>query len=208
MRGRGVRVQARRGGKAAEHPIARFRRWFADAQETGAPQPEAVALATATRSGKPSVRMVLLKQVDEHGFVFFTDARSRKGTELRANRRAALAFHWSALGRQVRVEGRVVQVTPAEADAYWRSRPRESQLAASSSYQSARIASRASLIKRWRELAAEYKGREVPRPLTWTGFRIVPSRIEFWTHREHRLHDRELFQRPRGGRWSRSRLSP
>ena len=203
MRGKAVKGS----GVSAGDPIARFRRWFAAARKADIAQPDAMALATADHSGRPAVRVVLLKQADERGFVFFTDARSRKGSDLRENARAALAFHWQPLGRQVRVEGRVVEVTAAEADAYWRTRPRESQLAASSSYQSAQLDSRATLLRRWRALARSLAGRDVPRPPTWTGFRIVPSRIEFWTHRDHRLHDRELFTRRRGG-WVRGRLHP
>jgi pyridoxamine 5'-phosphate oxidase len=203
-----VRIGGRARARSTADPIARFERWFAAARRTGAALPESVALATADRSGRPAVRLVLLKGVDERGFVFFTDGRSRKGRDLAQNPRAALAFHWSALGRQVRVEGRVVEVSRAEADAYWRTRPRASQLAASSSHQSAPLDARADLVARWRELTRAHAGREVPRPRTWTGFRIVPSRIEFWTHRDHRLHDRELFARARGGGWTMTRLNP
>jgi pyridoxamine 5'-phosphate oxidase len=207
MAARRALVKAPSARRRAGDPIARFARWYAAAARAGIAQPDAVALATADRAGRPSVRFVLLKQADRRGFVFFTDARSRKGRELGANRRAALAFHWGAIGRQVRVEGRVVPVAAQEAEAYWRTRPRESQLAASSSLQSAPLSSRAELLARWRALSRELAGREVPRPATWTGFRIVPERIEFWTHREHRLHDREVFTRVAGG-WRTVRLSP
>jgi pyridoxamine 5'-phosphate oxidase len=196
-----------RGAGGAADPIARFKRWYAAAARAGMAQPDAVALATADASGRPSVRFVLLKQADGRGFVFFTDARSRKGGELAANPHAALAFHWGAIGRQVRVEGAVAQVSAAEADAYWRTRPRESQLAGSSSFQSAPLESRGELLARWRSLDRRFTGRDVPRPPSWTGFRITPTRIEFWTHRDHRLHDRELFTRtPRG--WVLARLNP
>jgi pyridoxamine 5'-phosphate oxidase len=142
-----------------------------------------------------SVRFVLLKQIDERGFVFFTDARSRKGCELRANPRASLGFYWQAKGRQVRVEGRVEKVAPAEVDIYWSTRPRQSQLATSASHQDARLRSRAELVARCAQLARKFRGRAVPRPPWWTGFRIRPDAIEFWTHREHRLHHREIYLR-------------
>jgi pyridoxamine 5'-phosphate oxidase len=188
-------------------PIAKFMRWLEDARRLRIPNHEAMALATATRSGKISVRFVLLKGIDERGFVFFTDARSRKGRELRDNPRASFAHYWQPTGRQVRVEGSVEEVTPAEADAYWPTRPRQSQLAASASHQSARLRSRAELLARFARCARKFTGREVPRPSCWTGFRVRPDSIEFWTHREHRLHDREIFLR-RGHRWRRNLLQP
>jgi pyridoxamine 5'-phosphate oxidase len=182
-------------------PIARVRRWFRDAARAGVALPEAVALATATRGAVPSVRFVLLKEASESGFVIYTDARSRKGSELGANPRAALAFHWQPLGRQVRVEGRVRRVSEAEANAYWKTRPRGSQLSAATSRQSARLASRARLVERRRELERQLRGRDIPRPALWTGFAIEPAVIEFWTHRDDRLHHRERFERtPRGWR--------
>ena len=165
-----------------------------------------MALATAAR-GRTSVRVVLLKGIDECGFVFFTDARSRKGRELRGNPHASLAIYWQTKGRQVRVEGRVEEVAPAEADAYWPSRPRQSQLAASASHQSARLRSRAQLLARCALLAKKFRGREIPRPPLWTGFRVRPEAIEFWTHREHRLHDRQIHLR-HGRGWRRYLLQP
>lgn len=189
-------------------PIARFQRWFAAARRHAAiPQPEAMALATADRRGRPSTRVVLLKQADARGFVFFTNAASRKGRELAANPYAALVFHWHPLGRQVRVEGRVEMISAAEADAYWATRPRESQLGGAASAQSAPIASRAAMLARWRALARRYRGAAVPRPPHWTGYRVVPAAIEFWTLRPYRMHDRELFTRTRGG-WRVTRLQP
>jgi len=188
-------------------PIARFRRWFAQAQAAGIEQPEAMAVATVDGSARPAVRMVLLKQVDRDGFVFYTNARSRKGRELAATPRAALVFHWGRLGKQVRVEGRTREVSAAEADAYWASRPRASQLAALASEQSAPLATRAQLLATWRALARRYRGAPVPRPAHWTGYRVIPDAIEFWTHRDHRLHDRELFTRARRG-WRQTRLQP
>ena len=166
-----------------------------------------MALATAGGRGAPSVRFVLLKGADRRGFVFFTDGRSRKGRELRASAHAAVAFYWNRLGKQVRIEGRVEEVSPAEADAYWATRPRASQLAALTSEQSAALASRRALIARWTALRRRYRRRPVPRPPTWTGFRLVPASVEFWTHREHRLHERELFVRTRAG-WRRRLLQP
>ena len=187
-------------------PIARFRRWFA-AAKAQLPQPEAMALATADRRGRPSVRTVLLKHADRDGFVFYTNARSRKGREMAENPWASLVFHWQPLGRQVRVDGRVEPVTAAEADAYWATRPRESQLGGAASDQSDPVASRAALLRRWRELARRYAGKPVPRPPHWTGFRVVPTAIEFWTLRPYRMHDRELFTRTRRG-WRVTRLQP
>lgn len=192
----------------AADPIARFHRWFAAAQRHAQiPQPEAMALATADRRGRPSVRVVLLKQADADGFVFFTNADSRKGREMLANPHASLAFYWHPLGRQVRVEGRVTMVSAEESDAYWATRPRESQLGGAASTQSAPIASRAALLARWRELARRYRDADVPRPPHWTGFRLVPTAIEFWTLRPYRLHDRERFTRTRDG-WRVTRLQP
>lgn len=188
-------------------PVRQFVRWFRRAQRTGTPLAEAMALATTSRTGAPSVRMVLLKGVDARGFVFFTDARSRKGSDLRANPRAALAFHWQRLGRQVRIAGRVTPVSAAEADAYWETRPRASQLAASVSQQSAPLASRAVLLARWRALTRRTGAGPIPRPAAWTGFRVVPAEIEFWTHKAHRLHHRELYVRRRW-RWTRRLLQP
>jgi len=188
-------------------PIARFRRWYRDAWRAGIAQPDAVALATASARGAPSVRFVLLKQADPRGFVVYTDSRSRKGRELAANARAALAFHWQPLGRQVRIEGRVRRVSGAEADSYWATRPRGSQISGASSRQSARLASRASLVARRRALERSLSGEAVPRPPAWTGFRIEPSAIEFWTHRDDRLHHRERFERTRRG-WRLCLLEP
>ncbi len=188
-------------------PIAKFIRWVNDARELQIPNYEAMALATSTANGRPSVRFVLLKGIDQRGFVFFTDGRSRKGRELRANKRASLAFYWQPKGRQVRVEGRVEQVSPAEADEYWLTRPRQSQLAASASFQSAPLRSRALLLARVAALTTRLGGREVPRPHGWAGFRVRPDAIEFWTHREHRLHEREVYVR-RGNVWRRALLQP
>ena len=166
-----------------------------------------IGSVVAGPGGRPTVRFVLLKGVDQRGFLFFTDSRSRKGRELRANPRASLAFYWQPNGRQVRVEGRVEEVVPSEADEYWSTRPRQSQLAASASFQSAPMRSRQSLLARVARLATKHRGREVPRPNVWSGFRLRPDAIEFWTHREHRLHDRELYVRRRN-KWHGGLLQP
>jgi pyridoxamine 5'-phosphate oxidase len=191
----------------AVDPIARFQRWFAQARRSHIKQPDATAVATADAAGRPSVRMVLLKQAGEDGFVFYTNGKSRKGRELAANPRAALVLHWDGLGKQVRVEGPVTEVSAAEADAYWATRLRASQLAALASEQSAPLRTRAQLVANWRALSRRYRGVPVPRPPRWTGYRLVPETIEFWTHRDHRLHDRELFTRT-GRRWTQTRLQP
>jgi pyridoxamine 5'-phosphate oxidase len=170
-------------------------------------QPEATALATAARGGRVSVRFVLLKSADDGGFVFYTNALSRKGRDLAANPRAALVFWWDRIGKQVRVEGRVRRVSAAEADQYWRSRPRLSRLAGAISRQSAPVENRAILVARMEALRRRLRGRGVPRPTHWTGFRIIPDEIEFWTMRAHRLHDRELFTRSARG-WRRELLQP
>jgi pyridoxamine 5'-phosphate oxidase len=188
-------------------PIAKFIRWLEDARALKLPNYEAMALATAAPGGRPSVRFVLLKGIDRRGFVFFTDSRSRKGRELRANPCASVAFYWQPKGRQVRIDGRIEEVAQSEADEYWATRPRRSQLAASASYQSARLRSRASLLARVARLAGKVRGRAVPRPRGWWGFRLRPDAIEFWTHREHRLHDRELYLRD-GNHWRRGLLQP
>lgn len=200
----GARTRAR---PRAADPVARFNRWFRAAARARVPLAETMALATADGGGRPSVRFVLLKRADASGFVFFTDARSRKGVELERRPRAAAAFYWDATSRQVRVEGRIREVSAAEAEAYWRTRPRESRLAALSSRQSATLAGRGALLARWRAFSHRYPDGRIPRPRTWTGFRIIPDTIEFWTRGEHRLHHRELFVRRRGG-WTRTLLQP
>jgi pyridoxamine 5'-phosphate oxidase len=191
----------------ASDPFSQFQHWFTEAQRAGIRLPEAMALATADAQGRPSVRFVLLKSADERGFVFFTNADSRKGAELRDNPRASLAFYWDEILKQVRVDGRVEPVAPSEVDAYWWTRPRESQLAARASRQSARLTSHAHLLARWETLRRRYRGKDVPRPAGWVGYRVVPDAIEFWTHRDHRLHERELFVRTRRG-WKRKLLQP
>ena len=192
---------------ADPEPFAPFQRWFAEAAESE-PLAETMTLATATRDGVPSLRAVLLKGVDPRGFVFYTNMDSRKAEELLANPRAALCFHWKSLQRQVRVEGAVEAATEAEADAYFASRPRESQIGAWASDQSRPLASRGELEAHAAEFTRKFADRpSVPRPPNWAGFRIVPQRIEFWQERPSRLHDRLLFFRD-GDRWRKQRLFP
>lgn len=188
-------------------PLAQFRAWFAEAGSAGLAQPEAMALATATPGGAPSLRMVLLKGADERGFAFFTNLESRKGVELAANPRAALLFHWQPLGRQVRVEGSVVPVPRDEADAYFRSRPLGSRIAASASPQSRPLADRAELERLVAAARDRFPGEDVPLPDHWGGFRVVPDAYEFWQHGEDRLHDRVRYERAEAA-WARTRLAP
>ena len=193
-------------GMTAPDPIAEFQDLFARA---GAREPDAtaMALATADATGAPSVRMVLLKAVDAAGFVFFTNYESRKAAELAANPRAALCFHWPTIGVQVRVEGGVERVTAAESEAYFATRPRESQLGAWASRQSRPLASAEALREEFARISARFAGQPVPRPPVWGGFRVRPQRIEFWHAGEHRLHDRVLYTRAGEG-WTVERLFP
>jgi pyridoxamine 5'-phosphate oxidase len=188
-------------------PIKQFQLWFEDAVAAKLPLPEAMTLATATPDGKPSARMVLLKQVDHDGFVFFTNYQSAKAEQLDANPFAALVFYWAQLDRQVRVEGSVTRTPAEESRDYFRTRPRESQIGAWASAQSQAISSRDALEQRAQELEALYRDREVDCPEHWGGYRLKPERIEFWKSRVGRLHDRILYQRDAGG-WSISRLAP
>jgi pyridoxamine 5'-phosphate oxidase len=192
---------------ADENPIVQFNRWFDDAVAADLLHPNAMTLATVDEGGRPSARVVLLKGVDERGFVFFTNYDSRKGRELAANPIAALVFYWAALERQVRVDGTVAMVTDEESDEYFATRPYGSQIGAWASEQSAVIASREVLEARARELEARYADGNVPRPARWGGYRVAPVAIEFWQGRPNRLHDR-LRYRLEGGAWTRDRLSP
>ena len=190
-----------------DDPVERFQEWFREAEQAGVEVPEAMTLATAAPDGAPSARMVLLKGADEEGFVFYSGYVSRKAGELEANPRAALVFYWRPLGKQIRVEGRVERVSTAESEAYFATRPRGSQLAAWASQQSRSLPSREELERRYAELEREYEGREVPRPPHWGGFRLRPDAIEFWEHRENRLHDRTRYTRARDT-WHSERLAP
>lgn len=188
-------------------PLALFERWFAEARESEPNDSNAMALATATADGRPSARMVLLKGHGPGGFVFYTNAGSRKGREIAANPQAALLFHWKSLRRQVRIEGPLSEVSPAEADAYFHSRARVSQLGSAASDQSQPLDSRETYLARVEELAERYEGQEIPRPPHWTGFRLVPQRIEFWIDRANRLHERRRFTREGEG-WTSTLLYP
>ena len=188
-------------------PLGQFQHWYEHAVAAGVAEPEAMALATATADGVPSVRFVLLKGIDERGVEFFTNYESRKGRELAANPRAALAILWKPLQRQVRLEGPVEVLTGEESDAYFQTRSRGSQLGAWASRQSQPIPDREWLEARLRELEATYP-QTVPRPPHWGGFRLVPEAIEFWEGRPSRLHDREAFTRGVDGAWHSRRLSP
>ena len=189
-------------------PLRQFDLWFEEAKQAGVFEPEAVALATADAGGAPSARMVLLKGFDERGFAFFTNYESRKAADLEANPRAALLFHWKELGRQVRIEGDVERVSPAETAAYVRTRTRESQLGALASPQSRVIGSREELLGLVRELEQRYGGRELPLPERWGGYRLQPRVYELWQHGEHRLHDRLRYRREEAGEWVVERLAP
>jgi pyridoxamine 5'-phosphate oxidase len=188
-------------------PWALFRDWLAEATESEPNDPNAMALATSDRDGLPDVRIVLLKGYDERGFVFYTNSRSMKGSELAENPQAALVLHWKSRRRQVRARGPVTRVEDAEADAYFASRHPESRIGAWASQQSQPLESRAALEAAVAEVSARFPGGEVPRPPHWTGFRIAPLTIEFWQDGAHRLHDRVRFTRADEG-WDRSRLHP
>ena len=188
-------------------PVAQFRRWYAEAEGVLA-MPEAVALATADATGRPSVRMVLAKTFDAGGFKFHTGHASRKGRELAANARGALLFYWAPLGRQVRIEGPVERVPDAESEEYFRTRPRDGQIAAWASSQSETMGSRDELEARVRDYEREFEGRDVPLPPHWGGYRLLPDEWEFWQHRDSRLHDRFRYSRQDGGGWTIERLGP
>ncbi|MDA0708949.1 MAG: pyridoxamine 5'-phosphate oxidase [bacterium] len=189
------------------NPFAQFETWFAEAKTSEPTLAESFALATATGSGVPSVRMVLLKQADETGFVFYTNLESRKAEELAENPKAALLFHWKSLGRQVRIEGSVETVPVDEARAYYDSRPRASRLSAWASPQSKAIPDRNFLVQKVSELEEKYAGAAVPLPPYWGGYRVVPTRFEFWVNRDDRLHDRFVYDKAPEG-WARTLLGP
>jgi pyridoxamine 5'-phosphate oxidase len=190
------------------NPFELFDQWFAEARAAEPNDPEAMALATADMAGRPSVRMVLLKGHGRDGFVFYTNREGRKGGELAANPNAALMFHWKTLRRQVRIEGTVEDVPNDEADAYYATRTRDSQISAWASDQSRALDRRETMEARFAEIARKYEGRPVPRPPHWAGFRVKPRRIEFWTDGAHRLHHRRLFVLDDVGTWSEGLLYP
>ena len=188
-------------------PVLQFHNWFEKVIEADLHEPNAMILATASREGRPSARIVLLKGYDERGFVFYTNYGGRKAREIEANPLCALLFYWGELERQVRIEGRAYRISEEESDAYFLSRPRGSRLAAWASEQSRQVESRRILEERVRALEADYEGREVPRPPFWGGYRVEPEVIEFWQGRENRLHDRLVYRRTEG-EWRIERLQP
>lgn len=194
-------------GSMATDPFALFDEWFAEARAAEPNDPEAMALATSTKNGRPSVRIVLLKGHGADGFVFYTNQRSRKGEELAENAQAALLFHWKSLRRQVRIEGPVTIVSSEQADAYFASRSRDSQLGAWASNQSWTLPDRAEFEAKYEAMRVKFEGMDVPRPPHWGGYRVAPETIEFWTDRPHRLHERRLFKRGPDG-WAESLLYP
>ncbi|KNH00669.1 pyridoxamine 5 -phosphate oxidase [Qipengyuania citrea LAMA 915] len=190
-------------------PFMLFEVWYAEAKESEPNDPNAMALATASEDGLPSVRMVLLKGHGPDGFVFYTNAESRKGEQIRANMRAALLFHWKSLRRQIRIEGPLEEVSSAEADAYFHSRPRVSQIGSAASDQSRALPDRQVYLDRVTALEERYPEGDIPRPPHWTGFRLSSRRIEFWQDRQYRLHDRRLFVRDAAEEaWSDTLLYP
>ncbi len=194
-------------GELDPDPIRQFHRWFEAATLSAIPEPNAMVLATASPTGRPSARIVLLRGYDERGFVFFTNYESRKGRELEANPHAALVFHWHDLERQIRLEGPVARIRVEESDAYFQSRPAGSRLGAWASRQSEVIADREILEARIRALEQQYADGQIPRPEHWGGYRVVPTVLEFWQGRPSRLHDRLRYTRSEGG-WLLERLSP
>lgn len=194
--------------EAHPNPFKQFRLWFEQAITAQLPEPNAMIIATATVDGKPSARMVLLKNYDERGFVFYTNYDSNKGQQLLENPWGAITFWWAQLERQVRIEGRVEKVSDAESDEYFNSRPIGSQLGAWASNQSQVVESREVLEQRLEQLKQEYENKEVPRPPHWGGFRLIPDEIEFWQGRPNRLHDRLLYRRTQDGSWTIQRLAP
>jgi pyridoxamine 5'-phosphate oxidase len=189
-------------------PLARVREWYEAALASGLPEANAMALATASPDGAPSVRIVLLKGIDDRGIRFFTNYESRKGRELDANPRAAVTLYWQPLGRQIRMEGPVERISPEESDAYYASRERESRLGAWASRQGRPIASRDDLLAAFADAGERYPADDVPRPAYWGGYRLVPDAVELWEGRPNRLHDRVHFLRDPGGGWRTERLSP
>ena len=188
-------------------PFALFDQWFAEARASEVNDPEAMAFATTDDRGRPSVRIVLLRRIGPDGFGFFTNLDSRKGIELAANPFGALAIHWKSTRRQVRAEGRVEQVPDAEADEYFASRSRDSRIGSWASDQSRPLESRDLFEQRVEEMQQRFEGKDVPRPPRWSGFRLIPDRIEFWSDRQHRLHERRLFTRDGDG-WTEGLLYP
>lgn len=197
-----------RSGKVDPDPLRQFRQWLQEAEQAKIDMPIAMTLATANVAGVPSARIVLLRGVDERGFLFFTNYESRKGQDLFENPQAALVFYWGALSRQVRIEGLVEKLTAEESDSYFSGRPRGHQLGAHASAQSRLVSGREELDGRFREMADKFSGQQVPRPDHWGGYRVVPERIEFWQEGESRIHDRLRYRRDASAAWLVERLAP
>jgi pyridoxamine 5'-phosphate oxidase len=197
-------------GDLAADPIEQFRRWFAAWRDVAVGEPEAMVVTSATPDGRPSVRMVLLRRFDADGFVFFSNRDSRKGREMAANPRVALLFPWHPVGRQVIVEGTAAPISDEDSDAYWVTRPRGSQIAASASPQSQVVPDRATLERRFAEVERRHEGQPVPRPDNWGGICVSPDRVEFWQNRDRRMHDRLVYRRDttRSSGWRIERLAP
>lgn len=190
-------------------PIRLFRIWFQLAEKRTSNLPNAMCLSTVSKTGRPSARMVLLKDFDEAGFVFYTSLKSQKSKEIEGNPHVALTFYWKELDRQIRIEGRSKKISTEEADRYFSSRPREYQISAWASKQSELLGRRQTLLNRYREFEKRFRGKDVPRPPHWLGFNVSPTRIEFWENRANRLHDRVLFSRKvKSGIWKSVRLYP
>lgn len=191
-----------------ENPIELFNEWYQRAVDSEPDYPEAMTLATVDEEGNPHARVVLLKSYGEDGFVFFTNYHSHKGRNLLTHPRASLCFYWKSLSLQIRIRGDARPVSEEEADAYFATRPRESQLGAWASHQSTELESRAELFERYHRFEEKYTGQDIPRPPHWSGFRIVPVQIEFWSEGPHRLHHRRLYKRREDGTWKSTILSP
>jgi pyridoxamine 5'-phosphate oxidase len=194
-------------GPLAASPFVQFQNWMAEAEKSEMNDPNAMIVATAAPDGHPSLRTILLKGIDERGFVFYTNKESRKGGELAVNPRVALLFYWKSLKRQIRIEGEAEHVTDAEADAYYQSRPRISRLGAWASQQSRPLANRTILEERLAEMEGRYPD-EIPRPGYWSGYRVLPETFEFWQEMPYRLHDRTVYSRSSGGVWEQGKLFP
>lgn len=208
MKDSGVAFEPLDENNLGSNPIAEFRAWYAAAGSAGVPAHDAMTVATASPDGKPSARMVLLKQADQRGFVFYTNYESRKGQELADNPHAALVFYWAELNRSVRVEGTVEKLSAEESDAYFATRPRDGQLSSVTSSQSEPVGSREELDRRFDELKRKYEGKPIERPTHWGGYRLKPARIEFWQQRFARLNDRVEFVLQQDGAWKKTRLCP
>ena len=193
--------------KTTNDPIAFFKKWLKEAESTGIVLPESMSLATCNAQGRPSSRIVLLKEVDQKGFVFFTNYGSHKASELEENPYAALLFHWNMLQRQVRIEGRIERISSEESNAYFQTRGRGSRIGAWASHQSQELTDREELIKRVNYFEKKFAGKEIPLPEFWGGYRVIPDRIEFWQGKADRLHNRFIYQ-PSGNSWKVKRLNP